>query len=182
MYGNSFNIVSVGREVVKGTKNVKDDRGKTARAKEAGDLKEGEYVAAHVKTESEPWVLGKVIKSIWCQADCGHNLRGKRGEKLEPGENYFTVRKLDSGYGSSELHYGHAEVEGDEGPLAVPACNLIASGVVLVVPSMHHLAKEVALGTEYGDVSRTETTKVMACLHAHLPMRESARIWGRCPQ
>jgi hypothetical protein len=55
MHGNSFNIVSVGRETVKGTKNMKDDRGKTARAKEAGDLKEGECVAAHVKAESEPW-------------------------------------------------------------------------------------------------------------------------------
>jgi len=119
MCGNSFNIVSVGRETVKGTKNMKDDRGKTARAKEAGDLKEGEYVAAYVKTESEPWVLGKVVKTVWCQADCGHNLRGKRGEKLEPGEKYFTVRKLESGHGSSELHC--AEVEGDEGLLVVPA-------------------------------------------------------------
>ena len=55
--------------MVKGTKNKKDDRGKTARAKEAGDLKEGEYVAAYVKTESEPWVLGKVVKTVWCLAD-----------------------------------------------------------------------------------------------------------------
>ena len=180
MCGNSFNIVSVGREAVKGTKNVKDDRGKTVRAKEAGDLKEGEYAAAYVKTESEPWVLGKAIKSIWRQADCGRNLRGKRGEKLEPGENHFTVRKLESGDGSSELHY--AEVEGDEGLLAVPACNLIASSVVLVVPSMRRLAKEAALGAEYGDLSRAETTKVMACPYAYLPKRESARIWGRCPQ
>ena len=95
MCGNSFNIVSVGREMVKGTQNLKDDRGKAARAKEADELMEGEYVAAYVKTEPEPWVLGKVVKTAWRQADCGHNLRGKRGEKLEPGGKYFTVQKLD---------------------------------------------------------------------------------------
>ena len=180
MCGNSFNIVGVGREVVKGTKNMKDDRGKAARAKEADELTEGEHVAAYVKTEPEPWVLGKVVKTAWCQADCGHNLRAKRGEKLEPGEKYFTVRKLESGCGSSELHC--AEVEGDEGLLVVPACNLVASDVVLVLPTMYRGAKEAALGTEYDEMSRAETTKVMACLHACLPKRESARIWGRCPQ
>ena len=75
---------------------MEDDRGKAARAKEAGELIEGEHIAAHVKTEPEPWVLGKATK-----ADCGQGLRGKRGEKLEPGEKDFTVRKLESGYGLS---------------------------------------------------------------------------------
>ena len=166
--------------MVKGTQNLKDDRGKAARAKEADELMEGEYVAAYVKTESEPWVLGKVVKAAWRQADCGHNLRGKRGEKLEPGEKYFTVQKLESGYGSSELHY--AEVDGDEGLLVVPACNLVASNVLLVLPEIHRAAKEAALGHEYDELGRAETTKVMACLYAYLPKRESARIWGRCPQ
>jgi hypothetical protein len=125
-------------------------------------------------------VLGKVVKTVWCQADYGHNLRGKRGEKLGPSEKYFAVRKFESGYGSSELH--HAEVEGDEGLLVVPACNLVASNVVLALPTMYRGAKKAALGTEYGEMSRAETTKVMACLSAHLPKRESARIWRRCPQ
>jgi hypothetical protein len=68
---------------------------------EAGELMEGECIAAHVKTEPEPWVLGKVTKAAWYQADCDQGLRGKRGEKLEPGEKDFTVRKLESGYGLS---------------------------------------------------------------------------------
>jgi hypothetical protein len=121
-------------------------------------------------------VLGKVVKTVWCQADCSHNLRGKRGGKLEPGEKCFTVRKLGSGCGSSELH--HAEVEGDEGLLVVPACNLVASNVVLVLPTMHRGAMEAALGTEHDEMSRAETTKVMACLHACLPNGKAPGFGG----
>ena len=119
-------------------------------------MTEGECVAAYVKTGPGPWVLGKAIKTAWCQSDCGHNLRGKREEKLEPGEKHFTVRKLESGCGSSELHY--AEVEGDEGLLVVPACNLVASNVVLVLPTMCRGAMESALGPEHDDMGRAETT------------------------
>ena len=77
--------------MAKGTKNMEDHRGKAARAQEAGELIEGEHVAACVKTEPEPWVLGKVVKAAWCQADCGRNLRGKRGEKRGPSKKCFAV-------------------------------------------------------------------------------------------
>ena len=80
--GPANNIVAVKRKQVKGTKKVRDDYGNSARSKLAEELMVDEYVAAMVDTESEAWIIGKVMRTLWTQADCGQAVKGKRGERI----------------------------------------------------------------------------------------------------
>ncbi len=63
--GPADNIVAVKRKKVKGTKKVRDDYGNSARSKLAEELMVDEYVAAMVDTESEAWIIGKVMRALW---------------------------------------------------------------------------------------------------------------------
>ena len=184
--GPANNIVAVKRKKVKGTKNVRDDYGTSARTKLAGELTVHEYVAAMVDTESEAWVIGKVVRTLWTQADCGQVVNGKRGERIEPSTQYFTIRKMDKGLapaGGIASDFYYLEVEGDEGLLVVPATGLLVRGLVLVLPEMSWKAKEEALGEkEWGAMDRIATLAMFQSLYTYLPQRERLRIWERCPQ
>ncbi len=105
----------------------------------------------------------------------------KRGEPIEPNQQFLTVRKLDSGYGDSGFMY--MEVEGEEGLLVVPAVNLIASQVLIVLPQMRRQQKEDVLGEkEYGNMERNACAVLFRSLYLYLPQRERERIWEAYPQ
>ena len=184
--GPANNIVAVKRKKVQGTKKVRDDYGNSARTKLAGELTVDEYIAAMVDTESEAWVIGKVVRTLWTQADCGQVVNGKRGERIEPSTQYFTIRKMDKGLapaGGIASDFYYLEVEGDEGLLVVPATGLLVRGLVLVLPEMSWKAKERALGEkEWGAMDRIATLAMFQSLYTYLPQRERLRIWERCPQ
>ncbi len=152
----SLALITLSR--VKGTKKVRDDYGNSARTKLAGELTVDEYFAAMVDTESEAWVIGKVVRTLWAQADCGQVVNGKRGERIEPSTQYFTIRKMDKGLapaGGIASDFFYLEVEGDEGLLVVPATGLLVRGLILVLPEMSWKAKEEALGEkEWGAMDR----------------------------
>lgn len=123
----------------------------------------------------------KILKKVWTSGDSAQTLFGKRGEPIEPNQQFFTVRKLDSGYGDSGFMY--MEVEGEEGLLVVPAVNLIASQVQIVLPQMRRQQKEDVLGEkEYGNMERNACAVLFRSLYLYLPQRERERIWGACPQ
>ena len=87
---------------------------------------------------------------------------------MKSGEEYFTVQKLDSGYGDSGYQY--LEVDGNEGILIVPAKNLIARKIGVVLPSMSRLEKETVIGAdEYGDMDRAACSAFFRSLYSYLP-------------
>ena len=107
-------------------------------------------------------------RKVWQQGDADVTMLGKRGEPVKSGEEYFTVQKLDSGYGDSEHKY--MEVDGDEGILIVPAKNLIARELAVVLPLMSRNQKEAAIGPdEYGDMDRAACSAFFRSLYSYLP-------------
>ena len=143
--------------------------------------KVGEHCAFAIESEAEPWVVGKLRRKVWQQGDSDVTMFGKRGEPVKSGGEYFTVQKLDPGYGDSGFQC--LEVDGDEGILIVPAKNLIARKIALALPSMSRSEKEAVIGPEeYGDMDRAACSALFRSTHSHLPQRERERIWGLCPQ
>ena len=179
--GPADNVLYFPRKEVKGTKNRPEKTGDAARTQLARTMEVGEHCAFAIESEAEPWVVGKLRRKVWQQGDSDVTMLGKRGEPVKSGEEYFTVQKLDSGYGDSG--YQHLEVDGDEGILIVPAKNLIARKIGVVLPSMSRSEKEAVIGPEeYGDMDRAACSALFRSVYSYLPQREREKIWGLCPQ
>ena len=179
--GDADNVVPVRRKVIAGTKDRADKTGGEMRQQAAQSLDIGDIAAFWVKSESEPWCLGRVLKSLWKSEDSGlPSWRGQRRELIHPNREYFTVQKIEGGVGSNDFFY--EELEGDEGVLVVPGANLIKANVNMVKPRMLKREKEKLLGNEYWEMCAAETRILFASQYLYLPQCERQLIWQHCPQ